>query len=181
MRLLLTTGLLILCGCWSSDIVSFDQTAVGQPHDGLRLSVSVDTGITTTGSASSFGSAKSNKPYGIRLNATDMSMQYKHVLVTELTIEFDDGEPAPLVLVPVTLAFARSKWSNSGSQGIVHHEGMVLGGTIPGAVDRDVAFTLYLKGEFVLIDGVEPFELKQKFTPRHDKRTVPIWEVWKEI
>ena len=93
-------------------------------------------------------------PYGLRLQIWDSSEKYSSIEITEIILEYSDGEVARNAN-KWTRNLERHTQHNSSSAGIIKTEMMMLSDTIDDLVTRHMDVTITVKGHLVKFNGAK--------------------------
>lgn len=105
-----------------------------------------------------------NEPFGLRLQIWDTSKQYESIEITEMVVEYKDGET-----IRVT-----APWNKSLR---LLDTKMMLSDTIPKLVLRHADVRITLSGYLIHLDGRRiAFQASEDFEARSVIRTATFWE-----
>jgi hypothetical protein len=124
-----------------------------------------------------FQYGRSGEPFDLRLQIWDSSKQYRSIEVTEVLVEYKDGQvvrksdPWIKKLRPYTEY-------HSSSSGVSQTEMLMLSEEIPNLVLRHVDVKVTLSGHLTTVDGKRvAFRASEDFEAESDLRTATWWEV----
>jgi hypothetical protein len=116
-------------------------------------------------------------PCGLRLQIWDTAKQYTSITISEIVVEYADGQTARLSR-PWSRHLRPYTQHNSSSAGIIKTEMMMLSDTIPGVVVRHQDARVTLKGTLVTFEGDEvDFSGSETFEAESGFDVTTFWEV----
>lgn len=116
-------------------------------------------------------------PFGLRIQIWDESRLYRSIEITEVVLEYEDGE-----VVRKKDAWSRELTAdtqyNSSSSGLIESEMFMLSDQIEGLVLRHANVKLTLIGQLVKADGEEvAFAVSESFDAESTSGVTTFWEV----
>lgn len=170
-------------GDYKFDTVIFRPAGKIPPAAGPAPGIHIDTNMQVSGLMG--GTVKTSKPYSIGIDYTDVTFTFAEIEFTEVTVTYADGTTDPgaaALKMPLRIQARPYEAVNSVAGGaIVKTRMRVISGNIPGAINRDMAFTLRLEGKLVKDDGSRiPFTIKRAYDVVTDKSTRPWAEVMRD-
>jgi hypothetical protein len=170
-------------GSYKFDTVRFVVSGTNPPAAGPAPNIHIDTGTQVSGMLG--GTVKTSKPYSIGIDYTDVTSTFAAVEFTHVTVTYADGTNDPeaaALKLPLRIQARPIEITNSGAGGrIVKTKLRGISGKIPGAITRDMPFTLGLEGKLIKEDGSEiPFAIKLKYEVVTDKSTKRWGEVMQD-
>lgn len=180
----LLAPIVLLVGCspgrYEFDTVTFQSQVRATPSPGSTPVLHIDTKVEIKGMFG--GTVTTSKPYAICLDYTDETFTFAGMEITHVSAIATDGseDPGTAVLkLPLHIQARPYEGKNSMQGGaIVTTKSRIIAGEIPGAITRDLPFSLHLEGVFIKDDGSRlPFSIKEDYAPTIDKSTKPWGEV----
>lgn len=170
-------------GDYKIDTVTFRASGAVPPAAGSAPNVHIDTNMKVSGMLG--GTVETSKPYSIAIDYTDETFTIAAAEFTNVTVTHADGtnDPGAAALkLPLRILARPVETVNSVAGGrIVKTNLRVISGKIPGAITRDMSFTLRLEGKLIKDDGSNiPFAFECKYDVVTEKNTKPWGEVMQD-
>lgn len=176
--LLITTGL-VGCLPYKIDTVDFQQTSSSTSSKSLAPKIHIDNNMSITSPFGGF--IKSNKPYSIGVDHTDMTFTIAALEITKVNVTYKDGTTDPrlaAIKLPMRIASKHHVAINSGGPppNYTFETPMrLIVGRIPKVISRDEPVTLNVEGRFIKDNGRSiPFKIRQSYKPEFEK-SVQSW------
>jgi hypothetical protein len=163
-------------------LVVYNSSNFGGQND-IRLVESLKSDVWLEPSFSSFGVPfifhyhVMGKPFSLRLQIWDESKQYQKIDITEVVIEYPDGE----------VIRKQNVWSrklkpytqhNSSSSGDIKTEMFMLSDRIEGLILRNVNVKISLKGQLIKDTGERlPFGIWEEFKAKSELSVITYWAI----
>lgn len=165
-------------GDYKIDTVTFKVSGAVPLAADSAPNVHIDTNVKVSGMWG--GTVGSSKPYAIGIDYTDQTFTLAAAEFTKVTVTYADGtnDPGAAALkLPLRVSARPEETVNSAAGGrIVTTKLRIISGKIPGAVTRDMPFTLRLEGKLIKDDGSNiPFAFECKYDVVTERTTKP-WE-----
>jgi len=165
------------------DVVRFVISGDIPPAVGPAPNIHIDSNLRVSGMMG--GTVKTSKPYSIGIDYTDATFTAAEMVFTNVTVTYADGtiDPGAAALnLPLRIKARPYESTNSGAGGrIFTTKVRVISGRIPGAITRDMPFTLRLDGKLINDDGSEtPFAVEYTYDAVTDERTRSWGEVMQD-
>ncbi len=166
LSVLLPACLLVASCSFRYDTVNFVASGTSPRAVGPAPDVGINTHIKVSSLLG--GTIKSRKPYSIDIGFTDKTFTYAKVELTKVTVTYRDGTSDPgvsalkLPLHFPARPYESEKFTSEGTTATTKVR--LIAESIPGAITRDLPFTLRLEGKLIKDDGSKiPFTVKHEY------------------